>query len=441
MQNNYPNNPLSLEGEPLEVAPVEEADEMPEFPDDAFYGNFEHLYSAYWGTNETCKPYLFAQGLATVSTLIGRQATFAISKDTENTKYKIYPNTFQTLVGETSEARKSTCRSNMISDIKKADTTEEIVFEVAVGSAEALIHSLRNDGKDESPEWNEGDFPEGIRFMLHLDELRILLMNSRRSGTTTIVPKITELYGCPEYASTKSVSKGKIECHYPTMNIFACTTQEWLEKSVFADDIEGGFINRFMFWNYSEVDDIPFPLSPNQEHLDKWINSLQYMRSQDRFRTFIFSEPAAKSYEEMYFEYRTAQRKTQDTLLKNTIARKMDHIFKIALLYSLVTNDGDDDKISLDSWTTACGVAEYLASSSYLTFKDVGTDPKGKNEQDVLKALNQLGNRATRRDISRKIGARYINSQVLNPIIDNLIGTGIVAEEQLGKRTMVVKLK
>lgn len=411
------------------INPIDVLDKAPapQFPDNdsIFYGHFKHFLDAYWNRNEICRPYLLAGALSEVGVILGRRACVSIGR-TPTKRYRIYPNFYSCLVGDTNITRKSTWLNQVKYDLFENDDEKDILMLDSVASAEGLVEAMsyRDDGS--TIEIRDGDFEEGRRVLLHPDEIKSLFLVARRSSTNTIIPKITEAYHCPRYMSVQT-RQNACKAWYPVLNIFGATTGEWLQDSVTISDLHGGFINRFCYWIYEFVCSKPEPKDPRDVPLEKWYNALERLRdSSNHIRNFVLSPEAWEIYESDYDQHRIEQWRNKDSIETSAAARKMVHTFKIALVFSAVSNKIDDNKISEDAYTTARTVSEYLSESSAYLFGTAGASEAVKQEQIILEKLGELNNRCKRRDLQRKIGVSHMDSETFNRRLDALCVAGVI---------------
>ena len=166
--------------------------------------------------------------------------------------------------------------------------------------------------------------------------------------------------------------KNTIQVDYPVVNIFGCSTPDWLQKSVVGSDIDGGFINRFMPFLYERM-----PYVRNQtiksEFYDVFVSMLRgFLTKPEGAKHYSFSDDAAESYHE--WAERRYETALNDPVGAAITTRITDHARRIALAFALSTNADCDTKIALETWQTAQTVAEYLSDVAVYIFSEVGRD-------------------------------------------------------------------
>ena len=266
----------------------------------------------------------------------------------------------------------------------------------AIDSREGFASDLRTDGDGTVDAWNDGDFTEGVRCLISFDEIRSLLVASRREVTGNIPSYLNDLWNCPRDASTRQ-KNNPIQVDYPVVNIFGCSTPDWLQKSVVGSDIDGGFINRFMPFLYERM-----PYVRNQtiksDFYDIFVSVLRgFLTTPEGAKHYSFSDDAAESYH--VWAERRYETALNDPVGAAITTRITDHARRIALAFALATNAACDTKITLETWQTAQTVAEYLSDVAVYIFSEVGRDSDAVLERKILDKLSELGNEAKASEI------------------------------------------
>ena len=204
-----PTKPINAESGSLgNVAPIlpklepKKQSDAPVFPDEdgsLFPGCLEFLYNAYWGNNVFCKPFLFAMGLTAIGVCSGRKAFVTVGGDAKGARVD-FPNFYTLILGNTTVAAKSDCRETLHKLLYAVDTFLPVT---AIDSREGVAKDLRTDGEGVVNEWRDGDFTEGVRCLISFDEIRSLLVASRREVTGNIPAYLNDLWNCPRDASTR----------------------------------------------------------------------------------------------------------------------------------------------------------------------------------------------------------------------------------------------
>lgn len=432
--STYVNEPVP------DALPVGKGMPQPEFPEDSiFYGNTEHFFNAYWETDETCKPYILAGALAQIGITAGRRACISLGRKPSKRRCE-YPNFYQCIVGNTSISRKSTWLRQVKWDVDHADAERDILMLDSVASAEGLIDLMSRWDDGEAVKLGVGDYPEGRRVLIHPDEIKSLFLNAKRSSTSTIISRLTELYHCPSKISVNPRT-APATAYYPVVNIFGATTGEWLLDSVSVSELHGGFINRFCFWLYEFMPSKTDPIDPHAEPLQKWYRALERCRdSRSEIRNFVLSDEAWEVYEHEYSKHRQAQWDKRDSFEASASAREMTHTFKIALAFALVSNNVADDEVSAECYIAARGVAMYLSACAEYLFESAGASEAIKQERLILEKLEQLGNSAGRRELHQKIGGGRMDSETYNRRLDAMETAGIVFQDNESRPKRVVRI-
>ena len=169
-----------------------------------------------------------------VSSVLGRRVYLADARP-------MFPIFYQCLIGESTIARKSTAVSLALDLLRNTD--REIITVSKVNSAEGFTDLFDTSDTELEVETEL----EGNRVFLHIDELKAFFMKARQKATAGNVPMLTELYGgVPEVAN--NTRQNKTKGLYPHCSVLGASTYRWLESGITTDDIEGGFANRFVYY-------------------------------------------------------------------------------------------------------------------------------------------------------------------------------------------------
>lgn len=409
----------------------------PVFPqNDAFFGRFDLLWQAYGNKCEICPAYHFASALAQVSVALGRKVKIAINGEH-------YPNFYQAILGPTHLAAKSPIRertANAMSVfhqvepngsrpsgdwIECPDRVQMFKTVNSVGSVEGLREMLSthecSNGKESPLDWYKDS--NGVRLFLHIDELGSLLGKSQQKATQNITQELTQLYN-PSRDPVRNPTRGKpTRADNPVINIFGCTTLEWFEKFLDLDQVLGGFTNRFVFYRHEQQPLKPVFDEPDWGAYAKWRNVLCYLAAdslESEVQKFTFDESVLKDWESWYVSIKAPLVENPDSIESKANVRVTTHAIKLALIYAAMNNNPDDNEVHMEAWNAAKTVAKYWAEVAGLTFQDIDFDRRTKIEQKILKALDGLGGRASRRELQRKIGNKFCSAEELNRSLDAL---------------------
>jgi len=427
------------EATPLEPIPVSESAKTPEFDHGLFGSEGDGLrlyYDALWETCEVSAPFLMASALTQIGTVAGRHICVALNHNPE-TRQVLYPNFYNILVGATALARKSSAIRTSVHVLQDIDAERNILFMDNVASSEGLVDALARDEDGELLAVDEfAKSPEGQRLFLHIDEGKRLFLNARRTSTASIIPTLTDLYDNPRQRTVRTKSASLV-APYPTVNLMIGTTGAWLQDSVTISDMEGGFINRFLFWQAEWTEACPRLKDPDKLTLAKWMDRLIRIRSKfPNGQRFMLTEQAWEIHDEAYEKHRAMLWKNQEDISSTLKVRFFNHAFKIALAIAAVNNETGNNQIDGTTWVRATQIAEYACLAAIQATEDISADLMIKKEQLFLKTLARLGNKATRTNLRTRIGGKILSTADFNKVLENLITAGIIETE--GERPLYI---
>ena len=206
-----------------------------------------------------------------------------------------------------------------------------------------------------------------------------------------------------------------------------CTTLDWFEKSLDTSDIEGGFINRFVFYLHEQQPLHPSITPPDPNASKVWHDKLRKIAisSLDTERIFDLDDDAFESYEKWYITSKTAIIDNPTDLVSIAGARVIEHAPKLALVFSILSNEQDDNQIHMPAWEKAVKVAKYWQEVTATMFSTLAVDKFDKLEQTILQKLAELDNDTTRSTLRRKMSGRT-NTADFNRAIEALLISEII---------------
>jgi uncharacterized protein DUF3987 len=356
------------------------------FPESAWTGLFADWRNAVSASTEASLESLWSVFLLACGLVIGRRVW-------RSTPRPLFPNFYILLLGQTGDARKSTCLwlateflNRIGEDFKSLD---------GIVSTEGLIEALA--GREET------------KALIYADEFRALLSVARRKGTQDILPRLNGLYYCPEKSSVDRVKKPTIAIR-PFVSVITGTPQEYVEDLLCDLDITGGFLNRFIIITGDEQAPKPIVKVPSADEWDDL--AMRTQTAIDKTSGNIeFSSEALDRWRGFYVDWRTGRRKLGHRKAQLT-ARLFEHVLKIATVYAVLNGE---DTINLDTLNIAVEIGLWIEANTIRLFTTVGMDQFGKCEHAILTVLKKAsGGRMWRRDLQQEMGGRRFNAELFN---------------------------
>ena len=395
--------------------------EYPHLPDDVFYGGFNDLYDAYIGKGSYVldKPFILAMGLSAVGIISARKRYI---KAYDESDVVLFPNMYSLVVGTSTYASKSTTREHLVRLVENvyADTSFEceINFLTSVSTKQSLLAEL------ETP--NDTSYFDGVCALLHFDELKAMFDNMRRDYASDIQSLLNTLWSCPVRQQNRALSN-KIDALYPVMNIFGCSTREWLNAALIKDDLDGGFMNRFMTFYSDGLENYVSKPRIHTKSYDTFLQKLTMLLDEPinksggrRAQGYILSDEAFATWDNYCKEAYESGRKQNDNI---GTRRSSLHALKIALALHIIT-DIDEYKIGFKCIDTALAITEYLEQVGTHIYANIVSDQSAKIEQRILSLLNRKNNSLSRRSILQSL--RDAGYREVGNVIDGLIRENVL---------------
>ena len=390
-------------------------DVFPTFPKDMFFGGFYDLYDAYLGQGNYYidQPFVMAMGLAAVGVLSGRRRCIRAYDGGE----MLFPNLYTILTGKSKYAAKSSARKQTMRLIQDADSRVDsnIVDMESLGSRQALLAELETEGYVDELEGKVG--------ILHFDEMKSMFDGMRRDYASDLQSTLIRLWDCPERPIKNHAKSNPIEAWYPVMNIFGCTTKSWMLASMQRDDLDGGFMNRFITFY---TDGLCKRVSKPRIHLNayqRFVNKLTGLLDtplDNRAKGYTLSEEAFARYDYWCDELYEAG---MDDETKVGTSREEIQALKIALSLHLMT-DRDNTFVGFDVIETAIAIASYTAKVGEYLYSNVVSSEFAKLEQRILEVLNSNNNSMPAKAIQQKL--KHHGYKQIGDLIASMIQGGFL---------------
>lgn len=195
-------------------------------PSSVWTGLTEQYLSLVGPSTEAPAEYHLASFVSAFGCLVGRRAWVL-------NPHPLYPNFYIGLIGETGDARKSTAYQFALNLMR--DVAEQVDANVkplrGLASIEGLAVAMRG-----------GDSARSYGILAIEDELRSLITKGQQKGVANLIPRLTELYNCPDSFEVNTRAD-RLLIHNPFLSILTSTTESWFQESITDSEILGGFIN------------------------------------------------------------------------------------------------------------------------------------------------------------------------------------------------------
>jgi Protein of unknown function (DUF3987) len=157
----------------------------------------------------------------------------------------------------------------------------------------------------------QDQLPEEQRFGMvqYFDEVSSLLDSKGSKFNSDIIQRLTSLHDCTPFGvKRKGDGKGNAQDVYvrtPFMNVLGCSTTEWFSSSLFDDAVSGGFLARFLIFQFDlqphEARKPPaIPPLPDRSRLEKWQRRATDVFEGDIGGEWVLSASAEKIFEGLH---------------------------------------------------------------------------------------------------------------------------------------------
>lgn len=372
--------------------------------------NFKDLYVQYC-QEQTDAPKIFHEVLSylLLACVVNRNVWMAFGFK------KIYPNLYILIVAPSSLHRKSWSQSIAMNLLKEINP----------------LYPLRDCSSRESFISEFADPDRHGCGLLKIDELSGF-MNRIKHGQhfNGFLQDLSSAYDGETIIRRKGVSEKEKEIfviNEPYLNLTACCSNEWLNKSLESSDIVGGGFARFLWAVHESPLKNPWPRPKNHDPIkfDQLINKLITIRSY--LGEAYFNREAAILYDEWYSDFRG---KNQGTKWDQNYERLTGIAQKLSILNCLSRMEEDSAPISTsieiikkDVGLALCAVEE---SALHLNKIVVGDSPAEVQKNKVLRFIEKHNN-VTRSNLLNNIWG--LDSWHLNNILETLADADLIIKE------------
>jgi hypothetical protein len=367
-------------------------------PSSVWTGLTDQYLSLVGPCTEAPSEFHLASFLTVLGCLIGRRA-FVMNP------HPLYLNFYTGLVGETGDARKSTAYEfalQLMRDVaKRVDAKVKPLRGLA--SIEGLATAMR-----------DGHSNESHAILAIEDELRSLITKSQQKGVANLLPRLTELYNCPDSFEVNTRAD-RLLIPNPFLSIITSTTESWFQSSITDSEILGGFLNRWFFFKGETDKLIAIPEPPKEPEWARLVESIATVLLQSRGR-YDLSADAKDEFTQFYLQFR---KRPKNGLVKEATARTPVHAMKLATLQAVLT---DHARIEVEDIMWGISIAEYSGSVVEDLVSHLSSSRLGFREQRLLSLLKKEGRLSTR-ELLRRLAC---SADELDHIVRPLVRLGLV---------------
>lgn len=360
--------------------------------------NFLDTYKAY-ASEITDAPIEFHDflALATIGISLGNRCFFPFGDS------RIYPNFWMLIIAPSSSYRKSTALN--ISRRLLSEHNNKLIYPSEF-SHEKILEVI-------------SDNPSGAFYFSEFMSLMGLLSRDYMAGTKAL---LTDLYDCPSRYS-RSTKGQDLVIEKPVISMITCSTVDWLLNKTKEEDIQGGFIPRFLIIpSKAKVRDLALPPPACLVKRDYLLQALKAFSMVSG--CFYLDDKARKAFECWYTQASNNQGYGK---FSSAIQRLQIYIIKLAMVIEVNNSGGISLKISEQSMTQAIQYANWIANQLKTLHEDEFTF--SQFDKNLKKVMNELKAKASisREDMFR---STRLNKKDFDLVIQTLEERGCVTTEK-----------
>ncbi|HEY8740947.1 MAG TPA: DUF3987 domain-containing protein [Candidatus Dormibacteraeota bacterium] len=335
--------------------------------------------------------YHLATGLATVSAKLGNRCWMELFGG------KVYPSTWNVLLGDSSTMRKSTSIRLGVNVLLKLDGEEQRTEHE--NKDRGIL--LPFPGSREGLEGAMSTRSDGMFVSMEFGELLALLSRDHMASTKEMLTRWFD--GDSSARATKGEQTKRIKD--PAITILGASTTAWLEDRAKEGDIRGGFLARVLWWPAAPTDksgwrgmlDAPSDSYEDRQHLANLLSRTNTYRGQfavataakERFHRWL--QPHEEGYALEGFPPN----------LSGFHGRLPVAVLKLAMSLEAATGQGIM-LITDETMALAIRIGVWLKGKVADLFTDMTFTPQAQRQRQLLEALGRNGG-TSRRDLLRQL--------------------------------------
>jgi hypothetical protein len=298
------------------------------------------------------------------------------------------------------------------------------------------------------------------------DELSTLL-GKKQYGADSLIVTLTTLYDGKSEYSSGSVLRGKRELRDISLSCMFGSTTDWVRDNMSESVLTGGFLPRCTMVYRAPIEEggrvysIPKPLDPIvRDELAQSLVSLatgqfsnpdstritpsgSVVRPSEMTTTTFMHADTMREYEDWYADYKKFLVGMPDVKGSGYIARKPEHVLKLAMILALSEqldrggNLGPDDVffIAPEHFRLAVKIVDNEQMALPGIWRELGMSDVAAVRRDILAWIAQSENGRTKKEIYQEFEGRFATEQQLIGQMQFLEETGLI-EKYYPKNTV-----
>jgi hypothetical protein len=336
--------------------------------------------------------------------------------------YRIYPNLYILLVGESALVRKSTAIGIGMGLLRKALDKDLTVISQKI-SPQAMIKALNEKYKEKKV---SSAFISSSEFAVFIGE---------SSKDQFIIQVLTDLYDCPDTWSYTTILRGTEYCNNCYICLLAGSTPDWLKTSIPEESLGGGFLSRvLMIYREEGGPKVAFPEDGMtsarkllRENIENDLKILSELRG-----PFSWTPEAKSCFSTWYNEYNHPENAPK--YMRGYFGRKGDTAIKLAMICSAShessrTITDRDIMFGINMLTENEKCMEQVVAL-------MGQSKEGSKIDKVLYLVRKSGEQGIEHSRLQRSISHYLNSDELRVAISTLVQSGLIKKDWDGRKSI-----
>jgi len=371
---------------------------------------FKKYVEIYKDKTETSPEFILTALLPAIASAIGDKRSYS----------GIYPNIWSIILGVSTESRKSTALnigSRFVSEKHKRSYKENAengnaeTFLLPQSMSEAVLYPVLKDNK---------------RGLFKFSEIKTLFTEMLKKHNVSLKAFMTDAFDVTMIAKNTKTD-GEIFIEKPIFSLTGASTYNWIKNSVNSDDVDSGFLARFLFCYHKPTDKI----IPHKKEIS--INELNELQSKFNqiykikfYEEMTMNEESQNLYSQFYREIKKISKESNQPL--SLLLRIRDnYIFKFAMIHAVID---DRVEINIKDMQQALYLGKFFMAQSSSLLDELFTTETTKREQyllDKIKAEIKKNKYCQSTKVWKKVKSQFSSINQYNNYIKSLVEFGAIS--------------
>ena len=278
--------------------------------------------------------------------------------------------------------------------------------------------------------------------LLHWRELGSVLKSLGREYNAGLLPTLVDFWDSPSLIKRRTKGSGEIQICYPAVSILAAAKVRWFVESVTREDIEGGFLGRWLFVSAQENNGAGhfFGMPRTEAEWHQYGSLITHLEALTQYEAELVPGEGGVVLEEWLRGWE-ARDWNEDKDPADFAPRAGTHIVKLAIALQATYGPSHLMELEREAIEKAIAMWEYAFECGQQLVGVMNNNSRSADERGRVLSFIRSQGVATRRDIYRKFG---MTPRDLDGLLESLTEAELISADRQerdgpGKRTVLYR--